>query len=138
MKITIEIDKIEKSEGFMVLQLFDNITKETDVIIDKQGFVYTASKYKSVAPFKSINSVTFLKDTNRLKTKVLLFVDGDDKWNEKMKKKHPIKFKLGLMRPYYSFVKELGTVPNPKDVDQIIDMLRYLKYKVEVYTEEVS
>jgi len=74
---------------------------------------------KGMISYKSIEKVEF-KKINQNETACTVFVAIDELWNTTQKKKHPVRWRLGLIDKSEAFDRVLGKTKDHKSIDTLI------------------
>jgi len=75
---------------------------------------------KGMITYKSIEKVEFNK-INKSETTCTVFVAENELWNTTQKKKHPIRWKLGLIDKSEAFSRVLGKTKDKESIEKLVD-----------------
>lgn len=106
-------------------------SKLGDLTITKSGIKWAGHKSKGLIPISRIELVK-LKKLDGEKFEFNVFVSPNTKWNDNMRKEHPIQWRLGLIKKSKGGISTLGVLASHAAAKTVQEFLRQTGCSVEI------
>ena len=138
MKYELSVESINRSAGTANLQVVEisSHSRKGEMRIDKQGIATQLTSGKWAVSRIDISEIIMTPREDGV-VEVRLVTKPDEKWNTRMKSKHPWRWAFGLITKSKGGTSDLGFFRTQADSVQLIDLIKALGWSVKEIGSDV-